>query len=55
VAVLAPAIGTNFDFDSLLHQVIDAQHHNNDLNDYEIAPTFVSNIPNGTSPTGYAS
>ena len=50
MAVFVPAVGTNFNFDSLLHQAVDAQHNNDNLNDYEITPISVSNIPNSMSP-----
>jgi hypothetical protein len=49
VAVFAPA-STNFDFDSLLHQAIDAQH-DDDLGDNEIEPVYLtSNLPGATCP-----
>ena len=51
MVVFAPA-GTNFDFDALLHQAIDAQHDGDDLEDYEIAPiSLITDHPEATSPT----
>ena len=52
MAVFAPAAGTNFDFDALLHQAIDAQHDGDDLEDYEIVPiSLITDYPEATSPT----
>jgi hypothetical protein len=50
VAVFTPAASADFDFDSLLHQAIDAQL-DDDLGDYEIDPVcLTSNLPGAIGP-----
>jgi len=50
VAVFTHAAGADFDFDSLLHQALDAHHGGDDLEDYEIAPISLTNDhPEATS------
>jgi hypothetical protein len=54
VAVFAPASGTDFDFDALLHRAINAEH-DDDLEDYAIEPVVLSDDhlpPTSPNPPG---
>ena len=46
----APAAGTNLNLNSLLHQVIDAQHDNDNLDNYEIMPIALIETTDGMLP-----
>src|SRR6202050_1547664 len=51
VAVFAPASGADFDFNTLLHHVINAEHDDN-LEDYAIEPIVLDSLLTLPNPPG---